>query len=72
MSGLKVVAVRRDAEGRMNKFKLSDDRELTVEECKNLINEGKLDLIVGRGRSGGTVIRSRPDSPERLTNLPNF
>ena len=72
MNDLKVVAIRRDGDGNISRFKLNDDREITFNECKDMIHDGKLDLICAKGRSGATIIRSHPDSAEKLSELPTF
>lgn len=72
MDMLKVVAVRRDAEGNISQYKLDNGEELSKKQCEQYINSGRLDLICAKGRSGATVIRSQADSDCNLTELPTF
>lgn len=71
---LKVVAVRKTADGDLCGFKMNTGLECTFEQTKQLIHEGKLDLICAYGKGGVEVIRSRPDGDEsnNLANLPTF
>ena len=71
---LKVVAVRRNAEGAISDFKMNTGLECTFEETKQLIHDGKLNLQCVVGKGGSEVIRSKPDGDEstNLSNLPEF
>lgn len=71
---LKVVAVRKDGDGDLCGFKMNDGSTYDFEGAKNLIHEGKLDLICTTGNNGTEVIRSYPDGDEsnNLSNLPEF
>lgn len=72
MEALKVVAVQRDGDGNISNFKLNDERIISFNECRDLINSGKLDLVCAKGRSGSLIIRSKPDSDQKLSELPTF
>lgn len=74
MDGLKVTAVRKDEEGNLSEFKLNDGRVVDFYGCKDLINEGKLDLISTTGKNGVEIIRSKPDGDpsNNLSELPEF
>ncbi len=71
---VKVVAVRRDAEGSITNFRLSDGREVTKSECASMVDAGELhNLVVQKGRSGATIIRSQVNTPQaNLSELPTF
>lgn len=71
---LKVTAIRKDEEGNLAEFKLSDGNVVDFANCQKLINEGKLDLISTVGKNGVEVIRSKPngDPSDNLSQLPEF
>lgn len=72
---LKVVAVKRDDEGNMAQFKLSNEQVVSFSECQDMINEGKLPgLISTVGKNGVEIIRSAPDGDlsNNLSQLPEF
>ncbi len=74
VNGLSVVAVRRDIEGNISDFKLSDGREITKSQCVQMINDGELhNLVAQKGRSGATVVRTQRNTPQaNLSELPTF
>lgn len=74
MVELKVVAVKKNEEGNLTHFKLSDGRIVNHEECGAMCDCGELGLIHTTGREGADVIRSYPDGDEsnNLSSLPEF
>lgn len=73
-NNLHVVAVRKTGDGALCGFKMNTGMECDFNETKQLIHDGKLDLICTMGKGGVEVIRSRPDGDDsnNLSNLPEF
>lgn len=71
---LKVVAVRRNADGAISDFKMNTGLECNFEQTKQLIHDGHLDLQCVVGKGGVEVIRSKADGDDsnNLANLPSF
>lgn len=74
MEELKVVAVKKNDEGNLSKFKLNDGRVVNLDECAAMCDCGELSLTHTTGKDGAPVIRSYPDGDEsnNLSNLPEF
>lgn len=52
MEELKVVAVKKNDEGNLSKFKLSDGRVVNFDECAAMCDCGELNLIHTSGKDG--------------------
>ncbi|HCF51113.1 MAG TPA: hypothetical protein DER60_12580 [Syntrophomonas sp.] len=75
MEQLEIVEVRHDEQGRLNRFKLSDGRELDFQQTVAMGKKGQIKNIDVVDRdSGMQFIRSEPDGTEanNLDNLPEF
>lgn len=74
MERLKVEATKKNEDGNLVEFKLTDGRVVNHKECAELIDKGELNLIHTVGKSGADVIRSYPngDESDNLSELPTF
>lgn len=73
--GQKIVKLRKNDNGSIERFMLEDGTELSYAEALQKIEAGVIDnLIVQRGRDGQPIIRSKPDGNpnNNLDNLPEF
>lgn len=70
----KVVAVRRDDEGRITDYKLDDGSVLNHDQAVSAVDSGKIEgCMTFTNREGDTSIRSKRGQEDyKLQELPNF
>ena len=69
------IAVRKNADGDLRKFKTSSGRILTYEEALQQVQAGMIEGVnTFTGKDGETYIRSNPDGDRsnNLDSLPTF
>ena len=72
---MKIVKVRKNADGDITNVLTSTGEELDVSKAVALAKRGTLEsVIVGKNRNGNDIIRSSPNgiTEDNLDNLPNF
>ena len=72
---MKIVKVRKNADGDITNVLTSTGEELDVSKAVALAKSGTVEsVIVGKNRNGNDVIKSSPNSTteDNLDNLPTF
>lgn len=72
---MRVVAVQKNSDGDIAKFKLDNGQVIEYWEAINGAQDGSIDnLIAQSGRDGSMIVRSKPDgdSSNNLDSMPTF
>jgi len=70
---MKIVKVRKNADGDITNMLTSTGEELDVSKAVALAKSGAVEsVVVGKNRNGNDVIKSSPNSSVDLNNLPDF
>jgi hypothetical protein len=75
LAGSEVVAVKKNGQGDIEKFKLADGRVISYDEAISLVKSNQSHgLILQKGNTGQAVLRSKPDASDdnNLDSLPTF